>query len=195
MNRAQITRSLLLSGLAAAVGAPSIVAAAPQEACKMEQLKSPPTLAQIYQKAAAHAKAWKPDAVPARVGVTSLGPLRPDGTSEAWNLMFYSESAKSWMSVTTFRGMYTCYADAGTAGRIPALKPDFFRDGAKLYALAKEHGDALLAQGYQVSIDTAAAPSNNHAMWYINYQKENQNAKLSVILDANTGAVEKVLRD
>jgi len=52
-----------------------------------------------------------------------------------------------------------------------------------------------IAQGYQVSIDTAAAPSNNHAMWYINYQKANQNAKLSVILDANTGAVEKVLKD
>jgi hypothetical protein len=195
MNRAQIERALSLACLAAVVGAPLGAAAAPQEACKMEQLKSPPTLAEIYAKASAHAKAWKPDAVPARVGVTSLGPLRPDGRSEAWNLMFFSESAKSWMSVTTFRGMYTCYSDTGTAGRIPALKPDFFRDGAKLYALAKEHGDEFIAQGYQVSIDTAAAPSNNHAMWYINYQKDNRNAKLSVILDANTGVVEKIIRD
>jgi hypothetical protein len=194
MNRPPIRTLLSLSCFAVAAG-PLSAAAAPQEACKMEQLKSAPTLAEIYAKASAHAKAWKPDAVPARVGVTSLGPLQPDGRSEAWNLMFYSESAKSHMSVTTFRGMYTCYSDAGSAGRIPALKPDFFRDGAKLYALAKEHGGAFIAQGYQVSIDTAAAPSNNHAMWYINYQKENQNAKLSVILDANTGAVEKVLKD
>ncbi|MEP7180693.1 MAG: hypothetical protein ABI886_00730, partial [Betaproteobacteria bacterium] len=86
-------------------------------------------------------------------------------------------------------------SDAGTAGRIPALKPDFFRDGAKLYALAKEHGDTFIAQGYQVSIDTAAAPSNNHATWFINYQKDNRNAKLIVIVDANTGVVEKIIRD
>ncbi|MEP7183270.1 MAG: hypothetical protein ABI886_13885, partial [Betaproteobacteria bacterium] len=127
MNRLPIRALLSLSCFAVAVAGPLSAAAAPQEACKMEQLKAPPTLAEIYAKAAAHAKAWKPDAVPARVGVTSLGPLRPDGRSEAWNLMFFSESAKSWMSVTTFRGMYMCYSDAGTAGRIPALKPDFFR--------------------------------------------------------------------
>ena len=155
-----------LSLLGALVAAWALPAAA-EEACKMEQLKSAPTLAEIYAKAAAHAKAWKPDAVPARIGNTSLGPLQPNGSADAWNLNFYSESAKAFVSITTFRGMYTCNAMSGSAGRIPALKPDFFRDGAKLYAIAKQHGEALIAQGYQVSIDTAAAPSDRHATWYI----------------------------
>jgi hypothetical protein len=167
-----------------------------EEACKTQQLKNQaPILSEIYAMAAAYAKAWKADAVPARVGNTSLGPLQPNGSSSAWNLMFYSEVAKAHMAVTTFRGTLTCWADAGPAGRIPDLKPDFFRDGAKLYALAKQHGEALLSQGYVVMIDTAAAPSNRHATWYINYSKDNKNGGLSVIIDANTGAVEKVLKD
>jgi len=167
-----------------------------EEACKTQQLKNPaPTLSEIYAMAAGYAKAWKPDAVPARVGNTSLGPLQPNGGSAAWNLTFYSEAAKSRMAVNTFRGTLTCWADAGTAGRIPDLKPDFFRDGAKLYALAKQHGDVLIEQGYIVMIDTAAAPSNRHATWYINYSKDNKSGGLSVIIDANTGAVEKVLKD
>src|SRR5215470_9160712 len=160
-------RSLLFLSLAAALAWP--LCAAADEACKPTQLKNPSLkLAEVYAIGAGHAKAWKADAVPARVGNTSLGPLQADGSSIAWNLMFYSESAKASMSVTTFRGMLTCWAQAGTAGRIPDLKPDFFRDGAKLYALGKQHGEALLSQGYIVMIDTAAAPSNRHATWYIN---------------------------
>jgi hypothetical protein len=177
---------------------PSIAAtsAFAEEACKTQQLKNQaPTLPEIYTMASGYAKAWKADAVPARVGNTSLGPLQSNGSSAAWNLMFYSEAAKAHMSVTTIRGMLTCWADAGSAGRIPDLKPDFFRDGAKLYALAKQHGEALLSQGYIVMIDTAAAPSNRHATWYINYSTDNKNGGLSVIIDANTGAVEKVLKD
>jgi len=168
-----------------------------EEACKSQQLKNPaPTLSEIYATAAGYAKTWKADAVPARVGNTSLGPLQPNGSSAAWNLMFYSDAAKAHMAVTTFRGTLTCWADAGSAGRIPDLKPDFFRDGAKLYALAKQHGEALLAQGYVVMIDTTAEPGTRHATWYINYSnKDNKSGGLTVILDGNTGAVEKVLKD
>jgi hypothetical protein len=167
-----------------------------EEACKPTQLKNPALkLAEVYTIASGHAKAWKADAVPARVGNTSLGPLQPDGSSIAWNLMFYSESAKASMSVTTFRGTLSCWAQPGPAGRIPDLKPDFLRDGAKLYALGKQNGEALLAQGYFIMIDTAAAPGTRHATWYINYSnKDNQSGKLSVIVDANTGAVENVLK-
>jgi len=109
--------------------------------------------------------------------------------------MFYSDAAKAHLAVTTFRGTLTCWADAGQAGRIPDPKPDFFRDGAKLYALAKQHGGALVVQGYAVMVDTAAAPGSRHATWYINYSKDNKSCGLSVIIDANTGAVEKVLKD
>jgi hypothetical protein len=179
--------------IAAAVLASS--AALAEEACKPLQLKNPAlTLSEVYAMGYGYAKTWKIDAVPARVGNTSLGPLQPNGASTAWNLMFYSEAAKAHMSVTTFRGTLSCWADPGPAGRIPDLKPDFFRDGAKLYALAKQHGETLLAQGYVVMIDTAAAPSNRHATWYINYDKDNKDGGLSVILDANTGAIENVLK-
>jgi hypothetical protein len=172
------------------------IGAAAEEACKPTQLKNPAlTLSEAYSIGASHAKAWKADAVPARVGNTSLGPFQPDGSSIAWNLMFYSESAKASLSVTTFRGMLSCWAQPGSAGRIPDLKPDFFRDGAKLYAIGKDKGAALLAQGYFMMIDTAAAPGTRHATWYINYtNKDNKNGDLTVIIDANTGAVEKVLK-
>ena len=183
---------MLLCFVAASVATGALA----EEACKTQQLKNPaPTLSEIYTTASGYAKAWKPDAVPVRVGNTSLGPLQANGSSAAWNLMFYSDAAKAHMSVTTFRGTLTCWADPGQAGRIPDLKPDFFRDGTKLYALAKQHGEAFLAQGYVVMIDTAAAPSNRHATWYINYSKDQgKDAGLSVIIDANTGAVENVLK-
>ena len=39
------------------------------------------------------------------------------------------------------------------------------------------------------------APSNRHATWYINYSKDQgKDGGLSVIIDANTGAVENVLK-
>ena len=35
---------------------------------------------------------------------------------------------------------------------IPNLKPAFFTDSAKLYAIAKEHGAEHLAKGYSVQV-------------------------------------------
>jgi hypothetical protein len=177
----------------------ALVAAAPaaaQEACKAETLKRPAlTLSEVYAMAEARAKAWRPDVVPARIGNTSLGPLKPDGSSEAWNLWFYSAATNSAVTINTFRGTLTCYAQAGSAGRIPDLKPAFARDGAKLYALAQQHGGDLIARGYRVMVQTAAAPSDRHATWYLTYSRaDNTDADLTVIVDANTGAVEKVLR-
>ena len=164
-----------------------------QEASPSEQLKNPKlTLSDMYAKAEAKAKAWKADAVPARI--TNMGPLDEQGRSEAWNLTFFSASANAHVRIGTFRGMFNCYADTGSAGRIPDLKPTFFRDGAKLYALAKENGANYLTQGYTVALGTSAAPSDRHATWYLTFSKDNKNAPLTVIVDANTGAVEKVLK-
>jgi hypothetical protein len=186
-----MTRLLLLM-LVAAWSAPALA----EEACKPVPLKNPaPTLAEIYALALASAKAWKPDVVPTRVANTSLGPLQANGSSVDWIVTFYSPAAKSNVAMSTTRGTYRCWADAGSPGRIPDLKADFLRDGAKLYALAKEHGAALLGQGYSVMIGTAAAPETRHATWYITYNKDNRNGNISVIVDANTGAVERVLKD
>jgi len=55
---------------------------------------------------------------------------------------------------------------------------------------------SALAQGYAVMIQTAAAPSDRHATWYITYSKEQaKDPGVTVIVDANTGSVEKVLKD
>lgn len=169
--------------------------AAPQEACKMEQLKDPKlTLSDMFARAEAKAKAWKPDVVVANLGNTSLGPLDEQGRSEAWNFMFFSPSANAKVTIATFRGMFTCFAMAGAAGRLPDLKPGFVVDGAKLYGLAKQHGGALLTSGHTVSIQTAAAPNNRHATWYINFDKDNKSGNITIIVDANTGALERVIK-
>ena len=170
------------------------VRAGAQEVCKLEMNVPPMALGEIYAKAEKIAKGWQADAVPAKLGNTSLGPLDESGRSAAWNLTFHSAAADAHVAINTFRGMFTCYANPGSAGRIPDLAPGFLRDGRKLYALAKQHGAEYLAQGYQVSIQTAAAPSDRHATWYITYEKPGgPPAKRTVIVGANSGEVEKVL--
>lgn len=185
----------VLALLLVAIVAGSLDALA-EPACKTTQLKNAaPTLAEMYALADGHAKAWKADAIPVRINNSTLGLLQPNGSAASWNLMFYSDSAKSSISIDTFRGSLTCTSSPGSAGRIPDFKPDFVRDGAKLYALAKQHGEALLKEGYGVTIGTAAAPSNRRATWNINYKKDGaRDGDITVLVDANTGVVEKVLK-
>jgi hypothetical protein len=171
-------------------------AAAAQEACKPVTLKNPAVkLDEIYKTAEGYAKAWKADAAPARITNTILGPLKPDGSSEAWTVSFYSASANAHVSINTFRGGLNCWASAGSAGRMPDLKPGFVLDGAKLYAIAREHGAKPLADGYFVQIGTAAAPSNRHATWNLQFTKlDGKSSDPLIIVDANTGKVESVIR-
>ena len=181
-----------------AVGLTMLGAAAPaaaQEACKMTQVAKPLSLSDMYRMAEERAKAWKPDAKLASMSTTTLGLLKPDGTAASWHLIFVSESSKSMVSIDTANGFLTCYANAGGGGRVPDLKPDFFRDGAALYAIAKQQGDALLAQGYGVMLGTAAAPSTRRGTWNINYHKEGaKDGGLLVVVDANTGKLDKVIK-
>src|SRR5262249_16356411 len=152
------------------------------------------TLSAVYAMAESRAKAWKPDAIPARIGNTSLGPLKPDGSSEAWTLMFHSAASDSSVSTKTFRGTPTCWAQPAPAGRARDTPPPSARDGAKLHARAPQQGAERVAKGYRVETQPAAAPSNRHATWYINFSApDNKDGGLSIIVDANTGAVEKVL--
>lgn len=185
---------LLSAALAAA-----LLAAAPahaDEACKMTQLPNPSlSLAQMYKEAEARAKAWKPDAKLSSMSNTTLGLLKPDGTAASWHVIFESEAGKSWVSIDTANGYLVCSANPGRAGRMPDVKPDFFRDGAALHAIAKQHGAALLAQGYGVMVGTAAAPNTRHATWNINFHKEGaKDGGLLIVVDANTGKVEQVLK-
>lgn len=184
------------SACALALAAALPLASHAQEACKPLALKNPALkLDEAYRMAEERAKAWKADAAPARITNTILGPLKPDGSSEAWNIMFHSPSANASVAVNTFRGQLTCWAQAGSAGRMPDLKPGFVLDGAKLYAIAKQHGDKPIADGYFVMIGTAAAPSNRHATWNLNFSKaDGKSSPPTILVDANTGAVEKVLK-
>ena len=179
----------MILGVAASVRA--------EEACKTLQLKNPaPPLAEVYAMAEKAAKAWKKDAVPAQISTTSLGPLQPNGSAASWNIQFYSKEADSHVAMNVFRGSMSCWADKGPAGRIPDLKPDFFKDGAALYGIAKKEGGEFIAKGFNVDLGSSAAPSTNHAMWYLNFSKEKErNAPLTIVVDANTGAVEKVLKE
>ncbi len=189
-----VARHLGAAAVAFATALP--LAAAAQEACKPLALKSPALkLDEAYRMAEERAKAWKPDVAPARISNTILGPLKPDGSSDAWNIAFFSPSANAHVAVNTFRGKLTCWAQAGSAGRMPDLKPGFVLDGAKLYEIAKKHGEKPIADGYFVMIATAARPSNRHANWYLSYSKaDGRTTPPTVILDANTGAVELVQR-
>jgi hypothetical protein len=132
-------RALLLCLVAMFAAGSAAFAAAP--VCKTTMLKNPAlTLAEMYALADGHAKAWKSDAVPVEISTTSLGLLQPNGSSAAWHLLFYSEAAKSHVAIDTYRGMLNCFADPGSAGRIPALKPDFARDGGLLVLIDANTG-------------------------------------------------------
>ena len=73
-------RTATVSALALALAAAPAVA---QEACKSVTLKNPAVkLDEIYRTAETHAKAWKPDVVPARMSNTILDPLKPDDSSK-----------------------------------------------------------------------------------------------------------------
>ncbi len=189
-----MTIRTLLAALAAAlaVAAPAYA----EEACKMTQMAKPAlSLADMYKEADARARAWKPDAKVASMSTTTLGLLKPDGTAASWHLIFYSEAAKSSVSIDTANGYLTCSVIPGSGGRMPDLKPDFFRDGAALYAIAKQNGEALFAQGYGVMVGSAVAPSTRHTTWNIQYHKDGaKGGNLLVLVDANTGKVEQVIR-
>ena len=189
--------ALRIALLAAAVALLVAAPVAAQEACKTTPVAKPLSVAEMYKLASERAKAWKPDAKVTSIGTTTMGQLKPDGTAAGWHLIFYSEAADSWASIDVGNGFLTCAAYPGKVGRLNKLNPEFFLDGKALYAIAKEHGADLIAQGYEVVLGTASAPppSDRHATWRINYSKEGaKDARLHIVIDANTGKVEKVLR-
>lgn len=187
-----MNRTLLVALALALFAAPPAVA---QEACKMVQVAKPLSLTDVYKMASERAKAWKPDARLASMGTTSLGHLKPDGTAAGWHIIFYSASANAWVSIDTANGYLTCYANPGKAGRMPDLKGEPFRDGAALYAIAREHGGNFISQGYSVTIGTAAAPQTNHGTWNINFEKEDgRNAEFMLMVGLDSGKLEKTIR-
>jgi hypothetical protein len=171
-----------------------------EEACKPAPLPSPTvSLNQFYEIAEAKAKTWKSDAAPARLGNSVLGPIDEQGRSTSWSMLFYSTTADAHVAINAAGGMMTCWDNEGSAGRMPALASNFFRDGAKLYEIAHKEGGDFIARGYGVIAQTAAA-DDRHATWNLSFTLQEKSGQtksgdVTIIVDANTGKLEKVLRN
>jgi hypothetical protein len=154
------------------------------------------TLAEIYAFSESLAKSWKADAVPVRLEHSATAPLQPNGSSTDWSVSFYLATAKGGMQIHTGDGKLHCSAYRGEpAGYIPALRPDFARDGAALYTLAEKHGQALLGKGYGVKINLWGDGETHHAMWHVTYVKcDGSESGVRLVVDANTGALEDILK-
>ena len=44
-------------------------------------------------------------------------------------------------------------------------------------------------------LSTVAAPSDRHATWYLTFSNNNTNAPVTVIVDANNGTLETVIKE
>jgi hypothetical protein len=185
-------RSLLMAG--AIVLCCSVYAHA-EQVCQTETLKDPNmTLGEMYAKAEPKARAWKPDVVVATITNTSVGTLQESGKSATWQVAFYSPSAKQEVLIAVLNAAFNCVTGKIRPEVLPDVKPGFFMDSAKLYAIAKEHGAEYVAKGYQIHVDLAVAPKDRHTTWNITYMLNDDNADVLVQVDANTG-VAKVVED
>lgn len=165
------------------------------EACKSEKISSQklvdfPT---AFTAAEKRARAWQADAVVARLTHTSLGPIDAEGRSGNWYMVFYSPGTKSTDMITIANGMVTCWWSPGPAGRLPTLKPDFYRDLKTILAeAANQGGAALMADGYVPTVEMSAGTQGS--FWYVNYSHPTKRAALQVTFDANTGKFNKAIK-
>ena len=166
------------------------------EACKPEKISSQPKVdfETAFAAADKRARTWQSDVVISRLGHTSLGPIDADGRSANWHMVYYSPGKKQTDMITIANGTITCWAMPGPAGRLPELKPNFYRDVKKVLAEASAQGGAaLMAEGYLPTVEMSAG-SHGRAFWYVNYTHPTKRAALQVTFDANTGAFNKAIR-
>ena len=97
-------RRLLMAGAIVFCGS---AYASAQQVCQTEALKDPNlTLGEMYAKAEARAKAWKPDVVVANITNTAVGSLQESGKSATWNATFYSPSAKQQVLINVLNAAF-----------------------------------------------------------------------------------------
>ncbi len=159
------------------------------EACKSEAIgrDKQPDFVTAFAAAEKRAKAWAPDAAVARLTHTSQGPIDADARSANWYMIWYSPAADAYVRISIDTGTITCWGNKGKAGRMPILKPDFYRDVKQLLVVAAEKGGApLLKDGYLPSVEMSAG-AGAEAFWYVNYKHPQKPDGLQVMFDANTG--------
>jgi hypothetical protein len=190
--------AVLLSALLAAwfVAMPAEAQVKDGEACKPGRVAPEKMVAfdKAYPAAEQRAKAWAPDAQLARFTHTSLGPIDADARSANWYSTWYSKAADAWVSITIADGAATCWAMPGSAGRMPQLKPDWYKDAKRVLAIAAENGGAaLMKDGYLPEMELSAG-SGGVAYWFVNYDHPTKRHGLQVIVDANTGKFRSALK-
>ena len=192
MSSNYLSASLLLIALASADVSAQMQGG---EACKSEKVspQAQVDFATAFTAAEKRAKAWQADVVVARLTHTSLGPIDAEGRSSNWHMVFYSPGTKQTDMITIANGTITCWWTPGPAGRLPALKPDFYRDVKKLLAEAAAQGGAeLMAEGYTPTLELSAGTQG--PFWYVNYSHPQKRAALQVTFDANSGKFNKALK-
>ena len=165
------------------------------EACKPEKISSQPKVdfETAFNAADKRARAWQSDVVIARLTHTSLGPIDAEGRSANWHMVYYSPGKRETDMITIANGMITCWGSPGPSGRLPELKPNFYRDVKKILAeAAAQGGAALMAEGYQPTVELSAGTRGS--FWYVNYYHPQKGAALQVTFDANTGAFNKAIK-
>lgn len=194
------TVAAALACIALALGPQCLARAqAMTEACKSEQVGKQKMVdfGTAYAAADKRAHAWQPDVVVVRLAHTTLGPIDAEARSANWYMVWFSPATKRRLAITIANGVLTCYQDSDSPGRLPALKPEFYRDVKQMLATASEKGGAaLISQGAQPMVElSAGAPSTGgKGYWYINYHV-NQGRSLQVTFDGDTGKFEKAIGD
>lgn len=161
------------------------------EACKATQV-SPQKMVDFgtaFAAADKRAHEWHPDVVVVRLGHTTLGPIDAEARSANWYMVWFSPASKERLAITIANGVMTCYQDSDRPGRLPALKPDFYRDVKQMLSTAAEKGGAALMQkGAQPMVELSAGPpsTGGKGLWYINYRVD-QGPSLQVTFDGDTG--------
>jgi hypothetical protein len=193
------TFAAALACVALTLGAPDPAGAQTfTEACKAEKVG--PQMVDFgtaYAAADKRARSWQSDVVVVRLTHTSLGPIDADARSANWYMVWFSPGTKQRIAITIANGGITCYADAMAPGRLPALKPDFYRDVKQLLATAATKGGAaLMGDGAQPAVELSAGPpsTGGKGIWYVNYRSKGGKS-LQVTFDGSTGQFEKAIAD
>jgi hypothetical protein len=163
--------------------------------CKKTAPLTAPTLVTFYDFARGLAVAWKPDVIVTRLDHLAMSsPLQMNGSSRLWTAGFFSPSANRTMLIHTGDAKLYCSTVAGdVSGRIPKFKGEPMLEGGALYKIAEKHGKAEMKKGLGVGVYLWADPGDNHAAWHIAfYDKQGYSSGPVVVVNASSGAVEKI---
>ena len=159
--------------------------------CKVTQpLSAAPVLAEMVAISETNAKGWNADSVVVDIIQSKL---RPDGSADYTRLTSYSASGKATMNVSFSDGKLSCVTHRSEPDpHADTATNDFVRDGAALYKVAQEHGQALLDKGYTIEARYWIPDTK----WIVELHKEGATpSSMNIDVDARTGAFRRVKTD